>query len=246
MAAACCHGDERQSEKQSVNAHVASASELLIRFIFGFSFGSRRLARCAGLGPTPFTRLPPARACTRPPLRRCTPFPMFERKSVIDEGLIRASLAEEAELRGNAAEHAVEKDVLEMASRLALSYKNIARIDNLTGFHALTNLCLDNNVITTMENMEHLTNLKWLDLSFNNITKIEGLEKLVHLQDLSLFGNQIETIEGLSQCTDLNCLSMGNNNIKEYDSIVYLREFRSLRLVNLKGNPICEDQDYKM
>ena len=187
-----------------------------------------------------------ARRPRPPPPGRCTPFPMFERKSVIGEGLIRASLAEEAELRGNAAEHAVEKDVLETASRLALSYKNIARIDNLTGFHALTNLCLDNNVITTMENMEHLTNLKWLDLSFNNITKIEGLEKLVHLQDLSLFGNQIETIEGLSQCTDLNCLSMGNNNIKEYDSIVYLREFRSLRLVNLKGNPICEDQDYKM
>lgn len=45
---------------------------------------------------------------------------------------------------------------------------------------SLTRLCLDNNFITKIENLDHLVNLTWLDLSFNSITKIQVKESYSH------------------------------------------------------------------
>ena len=40
---------------------------------------------------------------------------------------------------------------------------------------------LDNNIISCIESISHLTCLEWLDLSFNNISKIEGLDTLTRI-----------------------------------------------------------------
>ena len=76
-------------------------------------------------------------------------------------------------------------------------------------------LCLDNNIIEEIVNLEHLVNLQWLDLSFNNISEIKGLGTLTKLQDVSFYDNDIQTISGLDSCTEINCLSLGNNSIKD-------------------------------
>ncbi|CAM9261125.1 unnamed protein product [Ascophyllum nodosum] len=131
------------------------------------------------------------------------------------------------------------------ATTLRLSYKNVLKIDNLQGFSRLTKLCLDNNVIDVIRNLDHLVNLKWLDLSFNNIKSINGLEKLTELMDLSLCNNQISEIEGLDTCTKLQCLSLGNNRISNLESIIRLRRFSKLQLVNLQGNPVCREVEYR-
>ncbi|PNG51686.1 Leucine-rich repeat-containing protein 48, partial [Tetrabaena socialis] len=89
------------------------------------------------------------------------------------------------------------------------------------------------------------TNLTWLDLSFNRITAISGLETLTKLVDLSLFSNQISKIENLDTLSNLNVLSLGNNQLAQLDHVMYLRQFKQLRLVNLAGNPICKDHDYR-
>ena len=125
------------------------------------------------------------------------------------------------------------------------SFQNIMKIDNLEGLVNLTKLQLDNNVIEKIENLDHLVNLTRLDLSFNNIAKIEGLEKLTKITDLSLLNNRIKAIEGLDSLTDLNVLSIGNNQIDDLESAMYLRNFGNLRLVNLAGNPICQDPEYR-
>ena len=125
------------------------------------------------------------------------------------------------------------------------SFQNIMKIDNLEGLANLTKLQLDNNVIEKIENLDHLVNLTRLDLSFNNIAKIEGLEKLTKITDLSLLNNRIKAIEGLDSLTDLNVLSIGNNQIDDLESAMYLRKFGNLRLVNLAGNPICQDPEYR-
>jgi len=137
-------------------------------------------------------------------------------------------------------------DIVAEATTLRLSFKNIFKIDNLQGFEKLTMLCLDNNIIEEIVNLEHLVNLQWLDLSFNNITEIQGMDSLVNLQDLSLYNNSIEKIQGLDNCTKLNCLSIGNNDIRVLDNLMYLRIFKNLRLLNLEGNPVCSDAEYRM
>jgi len=168
---------------------------------------------------------------------------LVERK-VIDDKLIRTSVVEELESVESGTVIKPEEINLATVPELMLSFKNIFFIDNLKGFENITKLQLDNNIIEEICNLDHLVNLKWLDLSFNNITKIENLDKLTNLQDLSLFNNKITKIENLDALTNLNVLSLGNNQISELEDIRGLRDFKNLRLLNLKGNPVCEEDDY--
>jgi len=141
------------------------------------------------------------------------------------------------EMRNDAEFHKVEA--------LQLSFQNILQIENLTGFDMLTKLQLDNNIIEKIENLEHLTNLTWLDLSFNNISTIEGLDQLTKLTDLSLFSNCIRSLSGFDELSELNMLSVGKNLISSLDDVLYLRRFRKLRMLNLAGNAIAADADYR-
>eukprot|EP00892_Ulva_mutabilis_P007393 jgi/Ulvmu1/5025/UM021_0042.1 len=132
----------------------------------------------------------------------------------------------------------------EVAS-LAFSFRELVRIENLRGFDSLVKLKLDCNNIKTIENLGHLTKLTWLDLSFNQIQKIEGLESLVNLTDLSLQDNTITDLEGLGSLRKLQCLSVGNNHLSKLDRMIYLRQFENLELVNLAGNPLCREANYR-
>ncbi|KAB0367824.1 hypothetical protein FD755_021148 [Muntiacus reevesi] len=134
------------------------------------------------------------------------------------------------------------KDVLS----LQLDFQNILRIDNLWQFESLRKLQLDNNIIEKIEGLENLTHLVWLDLSFNNIEAIEGLDTLVNLEDLSLFNNRISKIDSLDALVKLQVLSLGNNHIGNMMNIIYLRRFKALRTLSLSGNPVAENEDYKM
>ncbi|GMI09194.1 hypothetical protein TrVE_jg1212 [Triparma verrucosa] len=160
--------------------------------------------------------------------------------AVVDEELIQQALHEGQE--GGAPLSVMVSE----ATLLRLSFKTIKSIANLSGFEKLTTLCLDNNVIDKIANIGHLVNLKWLDLSFNNISVIEGLENLTQLMDISLYNNKISEIQGLDACKDLQCLSIGNNDVKSLDICHYLRKFKKLHLVNLEGNPVCDETEYKM
>lgn len=165
-------------------------------------------------------------------------------RKVIDEKLIREAVVDDIDQDTGVNIKPEDIELLEV-TELSLSFKNIYSIDNLVGFEQLVKLQLDNNIIDRIQNLDQLVNLKWLDLSFNNITKIENLEKLTSLTDLSLFNNRLTAIGGLDSLTQLNVLSLGNNQIENLDSIKALRNFPNLRLLNLKGNPVCKNDDYR-
>jgi hypothetical protein len=129
---------------------------------------------------------------------------------------------------------------------LILSFKSIGRIENLVGFENLVKLCLDNNKIEEIVNLEHLTKLRWLDLSFNKIRKIQGLSTLTNLEDLTLYSNKISIIEELELCPKLQCLSLGNNKIDSLEQIIRLRQLSNLKMLTLAGNPVCEEAEYRM
>ena len=83
------------------------------------------------------------------------------------------------------------------------------------------------------------------DLSFNNIEKIEGLETLTKLTDLALFNNLITEVEGIGTLQELSALSLGNNRLENLDGLMCLRKIPSIRILNLDGNPICLNEDYR-
>lgn len=182
---------------------------------------------------------------TQPKTEKEREMVLVERK-VVDEKLIRDAVLEELEELEPGIEKTIKSEEVNLmeVTDLMLSFKNIYYIDNLNGFEKLTKLQLDNNIITEIRNLDHLVSLRWLDLSFNNITKIENLDKLIHLEDLSLFNNKITKITGLDSLVNLNVLSLGNNLITGLEDIQSLRGFQKLRLLNLKGNPVCQEDHY--
>uniref|UniRef100_A0A8C5QRQ3 Dynein regulatory complex subunit 3 n=1 Tax=Leptobrachium leishanense TaxID=445787 RepID=A0A8C5QRQ3_9ANUR len=97
-----------------------------------------------------------------------------------------------------------------------------------------------------IEGLDTLVNLTWLDLSFNNIEVIGRLDALTKLEDLSLCNNRISVIENMDHLNNLQVLSLGNNKLVSLENLIYLRRFESLRSLSLNGNPLAEDEQYKM
>ncbi|XP_071329892.1 dynein regulatory complex subunit 3 [Trachinotus anak] len=131
------------------------------------------------------------------------------------------------------------------ALELHLECKNILKIDNLWDFTSLTKLDLNNNVIEKIEGLDCLINLTWLNMSFNRIEKIEGLEYLRKLELLNLSSNRISVIENLDELEKLTHFFMANNLLSELDNVLYLRKFKNLFALNLFGNPVSKEDDYK-
>lgn len=165
---------------------------------------------------------------------------------MIDDKLLVEGITVKKNDNGERREEMGLVDMCPIASSLVLSFHNIGKIENLVGLESLTKLCLDNNQIKEISNLDHLVNLRWLDLSFNNIQKIQGLRSLKYLEDLSLYSNKISLIEGLEHCSSLQCLSLGNNIIDSLEQVIRLRQLKSLRMLTLAGNPICDETEYKM
>lgn len=161
------------------------------------------------------------------------------------DGILDDRVGNEADQRFSGEQHNLV-ELAPTAESLILSFKRIARIENLVGFERLVKLCLDNNNIEEISNLSHLKTLKWLDLSFNKIRKIQGLEKLINLEDLSLYSNKISIIEGLEKCVKLQCLSLGNNRIDSMEQIIRIRQLRNLKMLTLSDNPICKENEYRM
>ena len=168
--------------------------------------------------------------------------------TVIDEDLCRrcvGKLQPPTERQGEGSSDAKKETAQREIKYLMFSYKNILKIDNLVGFDKLVKLQLDNNIIETIENLDHLQCLEWLDLSFNNISEISGLTALTQLTNLSLFSNRVTKLEGMDTLLNLEVLSVGNNLIRDLNSVMYLRPFQKLQAVNFVGNPFCQEPEYR-
>ncbi|XP_077069908.1 dynein regulatory complex subunit 3 [Siphateles boraxobius] len=165
---------------------------------------------------------------------------------VMDEEMLQQAIVEQGP-QGQAGKIAKKEGIqYEEVLQLRLDFKNILKIYHLWHFTSLTKLQLNSNFIERIEGLENLTNLIWLDLSFNNIEVIEGLDSLVKLQELSLFNNRISVIEKLDTLQNLLILSIGNNGIAQLDNVLYLRKFKNLRSLTLAGNPICDEENFKI
>ncbi|XP_076852928.1 dynein regulatory complex subunit 3 isoform X2 [Brachyhypopomus gauderio] len=97
-------------------------------------------------------------------------------------------------------------------------------------------LRLDYRNILKIEHLWEFSSLRKLQLDNNIIEKIQGLEKLTNL----------EWLENMDALKNLQILSIGNNLISQLDNITYLRKCKNLRTLNLAGNPVCKEENYKM
>uniref|UniRef100_A0A8C9ZPA6 Dynein regulatory complex subunit 3 n=1 Tax=Sander lucioperca TaxID=283035 RepID=A0A8C9ZPA6_SANLU len=168
--------------------------------------------------------------------------------TLMDEEILKKAIVEQAEQEPQdqagliiKAEEIHFNEIL----KLRLEYRNILIIDHLWEFTSLAKLDLNHNLIEKIEGLDRLINLTWLNLTFNSIEKIEGLESLRKLEVLNLSNNRISVIENMDTLEKITHFFIANNLIEKLDKVLYLRKFKNLFTVNLFGNPVSKEDDYK-
>eukprot|EP00755_Sulcionema_specki_P010169 Sspe_Gene.6755::Locus_2269_Transcript_1_1_Confidence_1.000_Length_4905::g.6755::m.6755 len=130
--------------------------------------------------------------------------------------------------------------------KLNLSDNEINRIEGFDGCIKLEELNLEDNRIIKIEGMLNLTALRKLELGKNKINKIEGLENLPHLCQVSLEDNDIYSLQGIQKIPELMELYIGNNKIDSTKEINILRDVPKLIILDLSGNPLCSETEYRL
>ena len=91
-----------------------------------------------------------------------------------------------------------------------MSFRRVAKINNIVCFDKLTSLSLSNNRIKEVTNIEHLVTLTALDMSFNQIVALpESLVGLVNLRELSLHSNGLRDLKIVDKLPRLTVLNVG-------------------------------------
>ncbi|KAJ8781690.1 hypothetical protein J1605_010948 [Eschrichtius robustus] len=121
-------------------------------------------------------------------------------------------------------------EVLKKVKTLCLRQNLIKCIENLEELQSLRELDLYDNQIKKIENLEGLTELEILDISFNLLRNIEGIDKLTRLKKLFLVNNKINKIENISSLHQLQMLELGSNRIRAIENIDALTNLESLFL----------------
>lgn len=128
----------------------------------------------------------------------------------------------------------IPRELLEMPwlTELNLEKNYITKIEQLDQLQQLKNLNLSKNEIETLEGLEELKALQFLDLEYNKVSRIQNLENLTALEILGLSSNKIEKLEGISQLTRLHTLYIGHNQLKEITALSTLSSLTRIILTN--------------
>ncbi|XP_076026742.1 dynein regulatory complex subunit 3 [Genypterus blacodes] len=165
-------------------------------------------------------------------------------REIDHEMLVQAVKEQQAKEAGEVGQD--EGIEFEKILKLQLPFRNIGWMANLWQFTLVTKLELNNNSIEKIEGLDYLKNLTWLNLSFNHIETISGLDSLKRLEVLNLLENRISVIENMGELKKLNLFSIANNNLGHLEDLLYLRKLKRLRTLNLYGNPLCKEANFKL
>uniref|UniRef100_A0A8C5WB35 Protein phosphatase 1 regulatory subunit 7 n=1 Tax=Leptobrachium leishanense TaxID=445787 RepID=A0A8C5WB35_9ANUR len=121
-------------------------------------------------------------------------------------------------------------EVLKKVKTLCLRQNLIKLIENLDQLVTLTELDLYDNQIRKIQNLDNLSRLEILDLSFNLLRHIEGLDNLTPLRRLYLVNNKITRIENVTSLTQLRLLELGSNRLRVIENLESQRDLESLFL----------------
>ncbi|XP_068577535.1 leucine-rich repeat and guanylate kinase domain-containing protein isoform X2 [Cebidichthys violaceus] len=139
------------------------------------------------------------------------------------------------------------KDVLACSSlsHLDLGYNSFSEIRGLEQCCKLTNLNLEHNKISRISGLDGVP-LTHLCLRGNQLERIEGLDYVKSLQVLDLSLNRITTLSGLQNLHLLGSINLEKNLISEIQECKHVHDLSLLRDLNLLGNPVQEQPDYRL
>ena len=108
-------------------------------------------------------------------------------------------------------------------------------------------IVLSKRRITELINFDMFENLEALWLTDNRLTSINGLDNNFRIKILCCAQNHITTLEGsISKMKFLEVLYLNNNKLKNLEKVLSnLKQFSFLKNLNLFGNPVAEEPEYR-
>ncbi|KAI9146082.1 hypothetical protein BKA69DRAFT_1163336 [Paraphysoderma sedebokerense] len=129
---------------------------------------------------------------------------------------------------------------------LILNDNQIKRIENLGQCLELNTLVLSHNRLTEISNLSKCAKLTKLSITHNLINAIPAFLDNPCLKELRLNDNKISNVlEHIQTSKGLEILDLGNNAITSLSDVQNLSLLPKLHNLNLKGNLICNIDDYK-
>ncbi|XP_056129521.1 nischarin [Lampris incognitus] len=130
---------------------------------------------------------------------------------------------------------------------LDMSYNTICTIDSsVKVIPKVEFLDLSHNLLSSIDNLQHLYNLVHVDLSYNDLRVLEGAHtRLGNIKTLNLAGNQLDRLTGLSKLYSLVNLDLSSNQLAHLEEIGSIGSLPCLEKLNLSNNPVCIIPDYR-
>ncbi|XP_069021014.1 leucine-rich repeat and guanylate kinase domain-containing protein isoform X2 [Embiotoca jacksoni] len=130
-------------------------------------------------------------------------------------------------------------------TKMDLDYNSFCEISGLEKCHSLTHLSLAHNKISRISSLDNLP-LTHLCLRGNQLERIGGMENLKSLQVLDLSLNRISSLSGLQNLHLLGSINLEKNLISQIQECKHIHDLLLLRDLNLQGNPVQEQPDYRL
>lgn len=103
------------------------------------------------------------------------------------------------------------------------------------------------NQLSDIKNLCHLSNLEELYLSSNLFERVDCLHtKLGNLLHLNLSANFLTTLSGFSKLYSLQFLDVSSNQISSLNEVQYIGDLPCLENLRLTGNPLSIIVDYRV
>lgn len=117
---------------------------------------------------------------------------------------------------------------------LDLSFNSIQKIEGLESLRKLEVLNLCNNRISVIENMDTLEKITLFFIANNHLGQLDNVTKFsVTLVSCNICVLQFQDV--VHNLMQVKCIS----------KVLYLRGFKNLRSINLCGNPVSKEDEYK-
>lgn len=128
-----------------------------------------------------------------------------------------------------------------------LSNNGLTKLDGIQFLKNLTELNAENNQLVDITNVGHLSELRKLELGSNLISNIGVcLAGLKNLTLLSIENNKLTTLSCFSELENLLELYVGENLIDDLKEIRNLSNLKKLLVMDLWGNPLCKDKEFRL
>jgi Leucine-rich repeat (LRR) protein len=128
-----------------------------------------------------------------------------------------------------------------------LSNNGLTKLDGIQFLKHLTELNVENNQLVDITDVGHLVELRKLELGSNYISNVgHCLTGLKSLTLLSIENNKLTSLSCFSELENLLELYVGENLIDDLKEIRHLSNLKKLLVMDLWGNPLCKDKEFRL